>query len=72
MFRGTTFASYGGLLSTPPKSVAAKLTALVTECATESKQDISGIVTRKPSQDTLLKLQRYLLESLKEEEAGKS
>ncbi|RUS84206.1 hypothetical protein EGW08_008046, partial [Elysia chlorotica] len=70
VFRGTTFAAYGGLLSTPPKSVAAKLTALVTECATDTKADLSGVVSRKPSQDTLLKLQRYLLESLKQEAAA--
>lgn len=70
VFRGTTFAAYGGLLSTPPKSVAAKLTALVTECATETTEDISGIVSKRPSQDTHFKLQKYLLESLKEDEAA--
>ncbi|GFO28696.1 protein fam69c-like [Plakobranchus ocellatus] len=66
VFRGPTLAAYGGLLTSPPKAVAAKLTALVAECATETTKDISGIQSRKPSQDTLLRLQRYLLESLNE------
>ncbi|KAI8790797.1 protein FAM69C [Biomphalaria glabrata] len=64
IFRSEIISAYGGLLSSPPKHIAEKLTALVNKCADEVTTNDQGVSMQRPDIQVLTTLQKYLNESL--------
>ncbi|CAL1527642.1 unnamed protein product [Lymnaea stagnalis] len=64
VFRGSIISTFGGLLSSPPQKVAEKLPMLINQCADDITGSRGDISLRHPTQETLVTLQQYLIESL--------